>query len=166
MRQTLEYIDSTFRRFTPNFTFDYALMDDLYVNLYKKEGDLGRIILSFSILTMIIAAIGLYGLISFVVRKKTKEIGIRKVLGASVFSVMIIILKQFFMPITLAVMISLPVAYYFSHEWLKGFVYRIGLDVGLFAFSIAVILIVAILSIIRQTIHAALANPAHTLTHE
>ena len=63
-------------------------MDDLYVDLYKKEGDMGGIILSFSILTMIIAAIGLYGLISFVVGKKTKEIGIRKILGASVFSVM------------------------------------------------------------------------------
>ncbi|MBW2644792.1 MAG: ABC transporter permease [Deltaproteobacteria bacterium] len=166
MRKTLGYINSTFRRFSPNFTFDYALMDDLYLNLYKREGDLGRIILSFSILTMIIAAIGLYGLISFVVRKKTKEIGIRKVLGASVFSVTSLILKQFFMPIALAVMISLPVAYYLSHEWLEGFVYRIGLNVGLFAFSIAVILIVAVLSIGRQTIRAALANPSHTLKHE
>ena len=166
MRQTLEYIDSTFRRLTPNFTFDYALMDDLYSDLYKKEGDLGGIILSFSILTMIIAAIGLYGLISFVVRKKAKEIGIRKILGASVFSVMSLILKQFFMPIALAVMISLPVSYYFAHEWLEGFVYRIGLNAGLFAFSIAVILIVAILSIARQTIQAALTSPAHTLKHE
>jgi putative ABC transport system permease protein len=166
MRQTLEYIDSTFRRLTPNFTFDYALMDDLYSDLYKKEGDLGAIILSFSILTMIIAAIGLYGLISFVVRKKAREIGIRKILGASVFSVMSLILKQFFMPIALAVMISLPVSYYFAHEWLEGFVYRIGLNAGLFAFSIAVILIVAILSIARQTIQAALTNPAHTLKHE
>ncbi len=166
MRRTLEYIDSTFRRFTPNFTFDYALMDDLYVNLYKREEDLGRIILSFSILTMIIAAIGLYGLISFVVRKKNKEIGIRKVLGASVFSVTGLILKQFFVPIALAVMISLPAAYYLSHEWLQGFVYRIGLNIGLFAFSIAVILMVAVLSIGRQTIRAALTNPAHTLKHE
>jgi len=127
---------------------------------------LGRIILSFSILTMIIAAIGLYGLISFVVRKKNKEIGIRKVLGASVFSVTGLILKTFFMPIATAVLISLPVAYYLSHEWLKGFVYRIGLNIGLFAFSIAVILMVAVLSISRQTIQAALTNPAHTLKHE
>jgi putative ABC transport system permease protein len=166
IRQTLEYIDSTFRRLSPNFTFDYALMDDLYGNLYKKERDLGGIILSFSVLTMIIAAIGLYGLISFVVGKKTKEIGIRKVLGASVFSVMSLVLKQFFMPIALAVIISLPVAYYLAHEWLEGFVYRIGLNVGLFALSIALILLVAVLSITRQTIQAALTNPAHTLKQE
>ena len=166
MRGTLAYIDATFHRLTPNFTFDYALMDDLYGNLYKKEGDLGGIILSFSILTMVIAAIGLYGLISFVVGKKTKEIGIRKILGASVFSVMSLILKQFFVPIAFAVMIALPVAYYFAHLWLGGFVYRIGLNVGLFVFSIAVILIVAVLSITRQTIQAALANPARSLKHE
>jgi len=166
MRQTLEYIGSTFRRLSPIFAFDYALMDDLYGNLYKKEEDLGGIILSFSILTMIIAAIGLYGLISFVVGKKTKEIGIRKILGASVFSVVGLILKQFFMPIAIAMMISLPVAYYFSHEWLEGFVYRIGLNAGLFAFSISIILAVAVLSIARQTIKAAVANPAASLKQE
>jgi putative ABC transport system permease protein len=166
IRQTLEYIDSTFRRLNPNFAFDYALMDDLYGNLHKEERDLGGIILSFSILTMIIAIIGLYGLISFVVGKKTKEIGIRKILGASVFSVVGLILKQFFLPIGLAMAISLPLAYYFAQEWLEGFVYRIGLDAGLFVFSIAIILIVAVLSIARQTIMAALANPAHTLKQE
>jgi putative ABC transport system permease protein len=166
IRQTLEFIDSTFRGLSPNFAFDYALMDDLYGNLFKQERDLGQIILSFSILTMIIAVIGLYGLISFVVGKKTKEIGIRKILGASLFSVVGLILKQFFLPIGLAMTISLPIAYYFSQEWLEGFVYRIGLDAGLFAFSIAIILIVTALSIARQTIQAALANPAHTLKHE
>lgn len=166
MRQTLAYIDDTFRRLTPNFTFDYALMEDLYGDLYKNEGDMGGIILSFSLLTMVIAAIGLYGLISFVVGRKAREIGIRKVLGASVFSVVRLILKQFFVPIVLAVLISLPVAYYFAHEWLGGFVYRIGLNAGLFAFSVAVILLVAVLSIARQTIQAALTNPASTLKHE
>jgi len=122
--------------------------------------------MSFSILAMIIAAIGLYGLISFVVGKKTKEIGIRKILGASIFSVVGLILKQFFIPLGIAMMISLPAAYYFSNEWLKGFVYRIGLNVGLFAFSIAIILTVAVLSIARQTIKAAIANPATCLKQE
>jgi putative ABC transport system permease protein len=166
IRPTLEYIDSTFRKLSPNFTFDYVLMDDLYGNLYEKEGELGGIVLSFSILATIIAAIGLYGLISFVVGKKTKEIGIRKILGASIFSVVGVILRQFCMPIAFAMMISLPFAYYFAHVWLEGFVYRIGLNVGLFAFSIAIILTVAILSIARQTIKAVLTNPATTLKQE
>jgi putative ABC transport system permease protein len=166
IRQTLGYIDSTIRRLSPGFAFDYALMDDLYGNLYKKEKDLGGIILSFSILTMIIAIIGLYGLITFVVGKKIKEIGIRKILGASVFSVVGLILRQFFLPIGIAMLISLPVSYYFTHEWLEGFVYRISLSPGLFAFSISIILIVAALSIARQTIRAALKNPATTLKQE
>ena len=83
--QTLQYIDSTFRQFSSNFTFDYSFMDDEYNNLYKNESTLGRIILSFSILTMIIAVIGMYGLISFVVRSKRKEIAVRKVMGAISF---------------------------------------------------------------------------------
>jgi putative ABC transport system permease protein len=166
IRQTLEYIDSTFRRFSPDFAFDYAFMDDLYDKLYKKEMDLGGIVLSFSILAMIIAAIGLYGLISFLVGKKTKEIGIRKILGASVFSVMGLILKRIIMLIAAASLISLPVAYYLTHDWLKGFVYRIGLNAGLFALSISIVMIVSVLSIARQTIMAAVANPAESLKQD
>ena len=166
IKETLDYIDSTFRSFSPNFTFDYAFMDDLYDNLYQEEGSLGGIIVGFSLLAMIIAAIGLFGLISFEIVKRTKEIGIRKILGASVFSVMGLILRKFFVLIVLAMMISLPLAYYFTHEWLKGFVYHIGLNVGLFALSIAVIIGAAVLSIGRQTVKAALANPAESIKSE
>jgi putative ABC transport system permease protein len=164
--ETLAYIDSAFRRLSPDFAFDYAFMDDLYGGLYQSEKGLGGFILSFSILTMIIAAIGLYGLISFEVGKKTKEIGIRKILGASVYSVMGLILGRFFTLIGVAVLVSLPAAYYVTHEWLKGFVYRIGLSPGLFAVSILVLIIVAGLSIARQTIQAAMANPAVSLKKE
>jgi putative ABC transport system permease protein len=163
---TLQYIDSTFRRFDSNFTFDYSFMDDKYNSLYKNESDLGRIILSFSILTVIIVVIGLYGLISFVVRRKTKEIAVRKVMGSSVSSVMGGILKYFFMPITIAIVFSLPVAYYLAHEWLKDFVYRINLSFWLIAFSISIILIVALLSIVKQTIKAAVTNPVESLRLE
>lgn len=164
--ETLEYIDSTFRRLSPDFAFDYAFLGDLYDRIYQNEKSLGGFILSFSILTMVIAAIGLYGLISFEVGKKTKEIGIRKILGASIYSVMALILRKFFALIAVAVLVSLPMAYYFSHEWLKGFVYRIGLNAGLFAVSIFVLMIVAVLSIARQTLQAATANPSESLRKE
>ncbi len=124
---TLQYIDSTFRRFDSNFTFDYSFMDDEYNTLYKNETNFGNIIMSFSILTMIITVVGLYGLISFVVRRKIKEIAIRKVMGASVSSVMRVILTNFLFLIAVAILISLPAAYYFANEWLKDFVYRISL---------------------------------------
>jgi len=163
---TLQYIDSTFRRFDSNFTFDYSFMDDKYNSLYKDESNLGRIIMSFSVLTMIIVVIGLYGMISFVVRRKTKEIAIRKVMGSSVSSVMGVILKLFFMPITIAIVVSLPVAYYVAHEWLKDFTYRINISAWLISFSISIILIVAFLSMVRQTIKAAVANPVDSLRLE
>jgi putative ABC transport system permease protein len=166
VRQTLEYIDSTFRRFSPNFVFDYALLDDLYDRLYQNEGKLGRIILSFSIMTMIIAGMGLYGLISFEVGKRTKEIGVRKILGASVFSVMGLVLKRFFVLIAVAVLMALPLAYSLNRKWLQGFVYRTSLNAALFAGAISLILIVAVLSISRLTFKAAVANPAESLKQE
>jgi len=162
----LSSIEATFRRFSRNFAFDYAFLDDLYNGLYRNERNLGRIILGFSILTMAIAAIGLYGLVSFVVGRKTKEIGVRKILGASVLSVMGLVLKRFFVLIALALLLSLPVAYSFAHAWLKGFVYRIDLGAGLFAFSAFLILIVALVSVAGQTVKAALANPAESLKQE
>ena len=160
---TMQYIDSTFRRFDSNFTFDYSFMDDKYNSLYKNETNLGRIILSFSILTIIIVVIGMYGMISFVVRRKTKEIAVRKVMGSSVASVMGVILKYFLMPIIISILVSLPVAYYIAHEWLKDFAYRINLSAWLIAFSISIILIVALLSIMQQTIKAAVTNPVESL---
>jgi len=160
---TMQYIDSTFRRFDSNFTFDYSFMDDKYNSLYKNESNLGRIILSFSILTIIIVVIGMYGMISFVVRRKTKEIAVRKVMGSSVASVMGVILKYFLMPIIISILVSLPVAYYIAHEWLKDFAYRINLSAWLIAFSISIILIVALLSIMQQTIKAAVTNPVESL---
>jgi len=164
--QTLDYIHTTFRRFSNNFIFDYSFMDDQYAKLYKNESDLGRIILSFSILTLIIAAIGLYGLITFVIRRKTREIAIRKVMGASVLSVTGMILKSFFIPISIAVVVSLPVAWYLSREWLNGFTYRIHLGAGLITFSIFIIMMVAFFSIVGQTIKAAIAVPAISLRME
>ncbi len=163
---TLQYIDSTFRRFDSNFTFDYSFMDDKYNSLYKNESNLGRIIMSFSVLTMIIVILGMYGLISFVVRQKKKEIAVRKVMGSSVFSVMGVILKYFFIPIAISILISLPVAYYLAHGWLKDFAYRINLSFWLIAFSLFIILIVAFLSIAQQTIKAAVTNPVESLRLE
>lgn len=164
--ETLSFIEATFRRFSRNFAFDHAFLDDLYNGLYRNEKSLGGIILGFSNVTMAIAVIGLYGLVSFVVARKTKEIGVRKVLGASVFSVMGLVLKKFFALIAVALLMSLPVAHYFTREWLKGFVYRVDLSAGLFAFSVFLIMTVAFLSVAGQTVKAALANLAESLKQE
>jgi len=163
---TLQYIESTFRRFDSNFTFDYSFMDEKYNSLYNNESNLGRIVLSFALLTMIIVVIGLYGLISFVIRRKKKEIAVRKVMGSSVSLVMGVILKYFLIPMSISILVSLPLAYFIAHEWLKDFAYRINLSAGLISFSVSIILIVAFLSIAQQTMKAAVANPAESLRLE
>ncbi len=164
--KTLQYIDSTFRRFDSNFTFDYSFLDDKYNSLYRNESNLGRIILCFSLLAMIIVIIGMYGLISFVVRRKKKEIAVRKVMGSSVSGVVGIILKHLLLPVSLSILVSLPVAYFIAIDWLKDFAYRINLSIWLILFSVAIILIVAFLSTLQQTIKAAVTNPADSLRLE
>jgi len=163
---TLQYIDSTFRRFDSNFTFDYTFMDDKYNSLYENESNLGRIILSFSVLAMIIVILGMYGLISFVIRRKKKEIAIRKVMGSSSSEVVGVILKYFLIPVSVSVLVSVPVAYYIAIVWLTDFAYHISLNIWLVVFSISIIFIVAFLSIVQQTIKAAVTNPVDNLRLE
>lgn len=163
---TLQYIDSTFRRFDSNFTFDYSFMDEKYNSLYNNESNLGRIILSFSLLAMVIVVAGMYGLISFVIRRKKKEIAVRKVMGSSASAAVIVILKYFLIPVSISILVSVPVAYLIAVDWLKDFAYRINLSIWLIAFSVAVILIVAFLSIVQQTIKAAVKNPVDNLRLE
>ncbi len=162
----LAAIETAFRRFSPNFAFDSAFLDDLYNRLYANEGNLGRIMVSFSILALIIAAVGLYGLMSFVVARRTKEIGVRKILGASVPSVTGLVLRSFLGLIGAATLVAVPVAFHFTRLWLNGFVYRTGLDAGPFVLSILIVVGVALLSVGRQVVKAALANPVDSLRSE
>lgn len=164
--QALGHIDAAFRRFSPNFAFDHAFLDDLYNGIYRKESDWGRIITGFSLLVLVIAAIGLYGLMSFVVARKTKEIAVRKVLGASVFSVAGVVLRKFLLLIAAAALISLPLAFHLSRAWLREFVYRMNLDAGPFVLALAIVLLAALASIGRQVLRAAALNPADTLRRE
>ena len=164
--QTLQYIDSTFRRFDSSFTFDYSFLDDKYNSLYRNESNLGRIILCFSVLAMVIVIIGMYGLISFVIRRKKKEIAVRKVMGSSGSAAVGVILKYFLIPVSISILVSVPVGYLIAADWLKDFAYRINLSIWLILFCILVILTVAFLSIVQQTIKAAVTNPADSLRLE
>lgn len=163
---TLAAMNSIFKKFGKNVVFNYSFMDELYNNLYKKENDLGGITLSFSIITIAIASIGLFGLISFIVGRKTKEIGVRKILGASVVQVIWYITKEFFILFIIALVVSIPAAYYFTSGWLQDFAYRINLSVWLFALAIAIIAMIAFMSVAQQVIKAAIANPVDSLRSE
>lgn len=164
--KTLTEINAIFKKYSNSFILDYSFVSDLYNKLYKKETELGGLILSFSIITVAIASIGIFGLISFIVGRKTKEIGIRKILGASVLQVVWLITKEFFFLLLTALIIAMPAAYYLANGWLQDFAYRISISVWMFVLTISIIMAIAFLSIAQQTIKAAVANPVDSLRSE
>ena len=162
---SLSYIESVFKDFDSNFALDHSFMDDEYNNLYAEESNMGKVILSFSIIACFIAIIGIYGLVSFVVSGMTKNIGIRKAMGASVLSATVEILKKFLLPVSLATIIFLPLAWYISFNWLKDFSYRTSLGAGQLIFSVLIVVLASFFAIINKTLKAAYVNPADSLRY-
>jgi len=163
VRETIAFVESTIRRQVPDFTYDYAAMEDIYDRLYESEDRLGGLLTGFAVVAILVASVGLFGLISFVIERKRKEIGIRKVLGARVTGLMGLIARDLFVLIGLAALLALPVCYAFGRRWLQGFYYRTGLGAGVFAAAVAVVLAVALLCIARITVRAARENPSVSL---
>ena len=158
--------ESIWESMVPGMTFSYKFMDESFDEVYKAERRVGIIALSFSALAIIVACLGLFGLATFLAEQKTKEIGIRKVLGASIPSILLMLCKEFIKWIIVANLIAFPVAYYFMNKWLQDFAYRINIDWWLFVFSGCIALVVALLTISFQAIKAATANPIKSLRYE
>ncbi len=163
MPETLAFIEDTIKRRFPGFTYDSASMDDLYNRLYESENRLGSLLTGFSLVAVLVASAGLFGLISYVVEKRRKEIGIRKVLGAPVAGILGLISKDLFVLVGIASLLSWPVAYAFSRRWLQGFFYRVSLDAGVFVSATALVFLVAALCVARMTVRAAREHPAKAI---
>lgn len=162
---SISYIESVFKNFDTSFALDYSFMEDEYNNLYVEESNMGKVILSFSIIACLIAIVGIYGLISYVVSGMKKNIGVRKVMGASVLSAALEILRKFFLPVSLSTIIFLPMAWYISFHWLKDFSYRTSLGPGHLIFSVLIIAFASLFAIIHKTLKAAYVNPADSLRY-
>jgi putative ABC transport system permease protein len=162
-RETIGFIESTIRRQVPDFTYDYAAMEDIYDRLYESEDRLGGLLTGFAVVAILLASVGLFGLISFVIERKRKEIGIRKVLGARVSGIASLIARDLFVLVGVAALLALPVSYALGRRWLQGFYYRTGLGAGVFAAAVAVVLAIALLCIARLTIRAARESPSVSL---
>ena len=134
--------------------------------LYKSDKKTSKISAVFSILAIFIACLGLLGLISFITEQRTKEIGIRKVLGASAYEIIFLLLREFVKWVLIANVIAWPVAYYIMNNWLKDFAYRINISIWIFILSGAMALIIALLTISMHAIKAATANPVKSLRYE
>ena len=164
--QTMSLIEGIFKRNINSQPFDFFFLSDAYNDLYRKERRTGEIFGTFSLLAVFIACLGLFGLASFSVERRTKEIGIRKVLGASESRLVGILTKNFIRLIIIANIVAWPIAYLAMHGWIKNFTYRITINIWEFLLAAAGALLIAFLTIGSQTVRAALRNPADTLRFE
>ncbi len=154
------------QRFAPGQPFEYSFMDESFAELYRSEQRLATIFSVFAGLAIFIACLGLLALASFLAERRTKEIGIRKVLGASIPEITLLLSHEFVKWVGIAALIAWPLAYFAMHRWLQGFAYRTGIGIGLFLFSSLLTLLIAILTVSFQSIRAARANPVNSLRNE
>jgi ABC-type antimicrobial peptide transport system permease subunit len=134
--------------------------------MYRTEERAGRLLRTFAFLAIFIACLGLFGLAAFMAEQRTREVGIRKVLGASVAQVAVLLCREFFVLVLLANILAWPVAYWMLEKWLKNYAYRISLGPFVFFFALAAALVVAIATVSFQAVRAALANPTRALKYE
>ena len=164
--KTISFIEDQWKKFVPGKPFEYFFLDEDFDRLYQSEQKTGQIFTAFSILAIFIACLGLFGLTAFTVERRIKEIGIRKVLGASISTIVYLISKEFLKWVLIANLIAWPVAYYFMSRWLDNFAYRTEMTIWVFIFSGIIALIIALLTVSSQTIKAATANPVKSLRYE
>ena len=164
--KTLAFIRETFRGFDSSFIFDYRFVDDSFNAMYQAELRLGTILIFFSFIAIILTLLGLIGLIFFILEKRTKEIGIRKVLGASVFSIVRMLNHELMLLVCAANAIALPAAYAMVRKWLEAFAYRVDLTLWPFVFSGSIVLLTVAITVSLQSMRSATANPADSLRYE
>jgi putative ABC transport system permease protein len=144
----------------------YSFLDETYQKLYRSEQRIGQLFTVFSLLAILIASLGLFGLASFMAERRTKEIGIRKVLGATISNIITMMSWEFVMMVIISGIIAIPIAYYFMNQWLSNFAYHISISVGIFILATTLALGIALLTVSFQAVKAALANPVDSLRYE
>ena len=166
IRATLAQLQNTWKKFSSERTFEYTFLDDTYAKLYQSENRFQKVFISLVILGIIIACLGLFGLTTFAAQQRVKEIGIRKVLGASVGSIVSLLSKDFLKLVGIALLVAVPIAWYYMHRWLQDFAYRIDIKWWVFLIAAIIAALVALLTISFQAFKAAVANPVKSLRTE
>ncbi|AFK03712.1 protein of unknown function DUF214 [Emticicia oligotrophica DSM 17448] len=165
--QTLvKQIEAKWKTFAPEIPFNYHFMNESFDEMYRAEQRIGTIAMVFSLLTVFIACLGLFGLITYIAEQRTKEIGVRKVLGASVWSIVQLLSKDFLKLVCLAFLIASPLAYYAMNIWLKSFAFRTEISIWIFLGAGVVTILIAIFTVSLQSMKAALMNPIKSLKSE
>jgi putative ABC transport system permease protein len=166
VQHTIGLLQSTWNKLLPEHPFDYFFVDEDYNKQYQTEQKLGNLSVIFSILTIFISCLGLFGLVMVAVSQRTKEIGVRKVLGASVSGITALLSKDFLRLIMMAIIIAIPVAWWLMNEWLSDFAYRVKISWWIFLIAAVIAIFIALITVSFQALKAALANPVKSLRTE
>ena len=163
---TLSFIEDVFKKFAPGYPFNYRFLDDALDSLYRSEQRIGTLFRYFSILAILISCLGLFGLASFMAEQRTKEIGIRKVLGASVSQIMMLLSREFTKWVIVANVIAWPVAYYAVRHWLRSYAYSVNITLWPFILAAALAFFIALITVSFQAFKAASAAPVDAIQYE
>lgn len=164
--QTLKKLENTWKSVVPDYPFDYIFLDEEIDAYYKSDRDFASMFRAFSILAIVVSCLGLIGLVSFSTRRRSKEIGVRKVLGATVSRILTLISKDLVKLILFGAVIAIPVAYFFMQNWLENFEYRTGINWWTFAVALVLTVVISWLSVSYISFRAARANPVDSLRSE
>ena len=166
IEKTIEYLSDKWKEFGQIKPMEYSFFDDNFNELYQSEIQSEKVFSIFAVLAIIIACLGLFGLTAFTAEQRKKEIGIRKVLGATVTNIVAMLSKEFLLLVVVANVIAWPVSYYLMNKWLEDFAYKTEMNIGIFLFSGLAVLIIALITISFQAINAAISNPVNSIRYE
>src|SRR5438045_180910 len=156
---TMQSVKKIWEQTFPDYVYEYKFLDDKIESFYKQENQLSQLYKIFAAIAIFLSCLGLYGLASFMAVQRIKEVGVRKVLGASTGNIVYLFSKEFIILIAIGFAIATPIAWYYMHQWLQDYVYRINISWWLFAAGGFVAIIIALLTISFQAIKAAFTNP-------
>jgi len=165
-KEAVEWIRSTREKFNPYYPFEYKFLTDKLDEYYKEDSAISTIFKGFTILTLFVAALGLLGLASFITQQKTREIGLRKVLGSSSGQVVMMFLKDFGKWVIIANLIALPFSWYFTEKWLQDFYFKIHPGIIYYVIALIISMLTALLTVTWQSYRASRLNPAESLKYE
>jgi putative ABC transport system permease protein len=166
MKATLAQLETAWKKFSDERPFEYTFLDETYAKLYQSDARFEKVFISLVVLGIIIACLGLLGLSIFAAQRRIKEIGIRKVLGASAGSVVGLLSKDFLKLVVIALIIAVPIAWFAMSKWLQDFAYRISIQWWVFIAAAVIALLIAFITVSSQAIKAAIANPVKSLRTE
>ena len=166
MSEKIQVLEASWKQVFPGFGFDYWFINEEFGRMYENETKVAGLTENFSWLAILITCVGLYGLASFMSQQRTKEIGIRKTMGASNFQILFLLLRVFGKLLLIACVIAIPISYFLSSQWLEGFVYRTELSLVVFGGAIGLIVLITLITVGYESLKASLSNPVKALRHE